>query len=59
MNDDAVYAGRFRYKLTMFEVIVSIELSRLLDTHVAYEIAIYKSPLVTGLTRETISQALL
>ena len=55
--DDVVYAGRFRYQLTMFEVFILIGLSRRLDTHVAYEIAIYKSPLVTGLMRETISQA--
>ena len=40
MYDDAVYVGRFRYNLAMCEVFILIELSRLLDTHVAYEIAI-------------------
>ena len=40
MYDDAVYADRFRYQLTMLEVVVLIGLSRLLDTDVAYEIAI-------------------
>ena len=40
MYDDVVYAGRIRYQLTMFEVFILIGLSRLLDTHVAYEIAI-------------------
>ena len=40
MYDDAVYAGRFRYQLTMCEVFILIGLSLLLDTHVAYEIAI-------------------
>ena len=49
MNDDAVYANRFRYQLTMFEVFIFIRLSRLLDTHIAYEIAIQKSPQVTAL----------
>ena len=42
MYDDAVYADRFRYQLTMFEVFILIGLFRLLDTHVAYEIAIQK-----------------
>ena len=42
MYDDAVYANRFRYQLTMFEVFIFIRLSRLLDTRVAYEIAIQK-----------------
>ena len=40
--DDADYADRFRYQLTMFEVFILIGLSRLLDTHVASEIAIQK-----------------
>ena len=38
--DDAVFDDRFRYQLTMFEVCILIGLTRLLDTHVAYEIAI-------------------
>ena len=42
MYDDGVYADRFRYQLTMFEVFILIWLSRLLDTHVAYDIAIQK-----------------
>ena len=36
---------------------VLIRLSRLLNTHIAYEIDTYKSPLVTGLMRETNSHA--
>ena len=43
MYDDAVYAGQFRYQLTMFEVFILIGLSRLLDIHVEYEIAILKT----------------
>ena len=42
MYDDAVFADRFRYQLTMFEVFILIWLSRLLDTYVAYDIAILK-----------------
>ena len=42
MHDDAVSADRFRYQLTMLEVFIWKGLTRLLDTHVAYEIAIYK-----------------
>ena len=38
--DDAVFAVRFRYHLTMFEMCILIRLSRLLNTHIAYEIAI-------------------
>ena len=38
--DDVVFDYRFGYKLTMFEVCILIGLSRLLDTHIAYEIAI-------------------
>ena len=57
MYADAVYANRFRYQLTMFEVFIFIRLSRLLDTHVAYEIAIQKSPRVTAFLRDSISQA--
>ena len=41
MYDYAVYAGRFRFLLTIFEVFVLIGLSRFLDTHVAYEIGIW------------------
>ena len=40
MHDEVVYADRFRYQLTIFEVFILIGLSRLLDTHVAYELAI-------------------
>ena len=57
MYDDAIYAYRFRYQLTIFEVFIFIRLSRLLDTHVAYEIAIQKSPQVTALMRDSRSQA--
>ena len=42
MHDDVVFDVRFRYQLNMFEVCILIGLSRLLDTHIAYEIAIYK-----------------
>ena len=37
MYDDAVFADRFRYQLTMFEILVLIGLSRLLHAHIAYE----------------------
>ena len=57
MYDDGVYANRFRYQLTMFEVFIFIRLSRLLDTHVAYEIAKQKSPQVTAMMRDSIFQA--
>ena len=40
MYDDVVFDDRFRYQLTMIEVRILIGLSRLIDTHVAYEIAI-------------------
>ena len=55
--DDAVFADRFRYKLTMLEVSILTGLSQLLDDHVAYDKAIQKSPLVTALMREAISHA--
>ena len=42
MYDDAVFDNRFRYQLTMFDVCILIGLSRLLDTHIAYEMAICK-----------------
>ena len=42
MYDDVVFDDRFRYQLTMFEVWILIGLSILIDTHVEYEIAIYK-----------------
>ena len=42
MYNEAVYADRLRYQLTMFEVFMLIGLSRLLDTYVAYQIAILK-----------------
>ena len=38
MYDDAVFADRFRYQLTMFGIAVLIELSRFLRAHIAYEI---------------------
>ena len=38
MYDDAVFADRFRYQLTMFEIRILIWLSRLLHAHIAYEI---------------------
>ena len=55
--DDVAMDDRFRYQLTMFEVFIFIRLSRLLETHVAYEIAIQKSPQVTVLMRDSISKA--
>ena len=42
MYDDVVFDDRFRYQLTRFEVCILIVLSRLLDKHILYEIAIYK-----------------
>ena len=40
MYDDTVFNDRFWYQLTMFEVCIFTRLSRLLDTHITYEIAI-------------------
>ena len=40
MYDDMVFADRFLYQLAMIEVGVLIPLSRLLDTHIAYEVVI-------------------
>ena len=40
MHDDMVFNDRFWYQLTMFEVCIFTGLSRILDTHIAYEIAI-------------------
>ena len=40
MHDDIVFNDRFWYQMTMFEVCIFTGLSRLLDTHIAYEIAI-------------------
>ena len=40
LYDDVVFDDRFRYQLTMLEVYILIGLSRLLHTHIAYEIAI-------------------
>ena len=57
MYDDAVYAGRFRYQMAMFEVRILIWLSRLLDTHIAYEIAIYKITTGNWLNAEMITYA--
>ena len=34
MNDDAFFAGRFRYRLTIFGIGVLIGLSRLIHTHI-------------------------
>ena len=42
MYNDVVFHVRFRYQLAMFDVYILIGLSRLLVTHIAYEIAIYK-----------------
>ena len=38
MYDDAVFADRFRYHLTMFGIGVLIGLPRLIRAHIAYEI---------------------
>ena len=38
MYDDAVFAARFRYHLTMFGIRVLIWMSRLLHGHIVYEI---------------------
>ena len=38
MYDDGVFAIRFRYQLTMFEISLLIWISRLLHAHIAYEI---------------------
>ena len=57
MYDDIAFADRFRYQLTMFEVFAFMGLSRRLDTHIAYEIVIYKSPMVTGIMRKTMCNA--
>ena len=38
MYDDAVFAIRFRYQLTMFGIRLLIWISRLLHAHIAYEI---------------------
>ena len=40
MYNDLVFDDRFPQQLTMFEVCILIGLSRLIDTHIAYEIAI-------------------
>ena len=40
MYDDMVFNDRLWYQLTMFEVCILTRLSRLLDTYIAYEIAI-------------------
>ena len=42
MYDDVVFDDRLRYQLTMFKACILIGLSGLLDTHIAYEMAIYK-----------------
>ena len=38
MYDDAGFADRFHYQLTMFGIRILIGLSRLIHTHIAYEI---------------------
>ena len=40
MYDDMVFNDWFWYRLTMFEVCIFTGLSRILDTHIAYDIAI-------------------
>ena len=40
--DDAVFADRFRYHLIMIGMCTLIRLSQLLNTHIAYEIAVSK-----------------
>ena len=56
MYYDVDFADGFRYQLTMYEAYILIGLSRLLDTHIAYEIVIKKkSPQAAGMMRETIS----
>ena len=52
-----VLDDRFRYQLTILEVCILIGLSELRHTHIAYEIALQKSPLVNGLMQDTISHA--
>ena len=42
MYDDAVFAGRFRYQLTMFGIRILIGLSRHPHGHIAYEIDVAK-----------------
>ena len=42
MYSDVVFAVRLQYQLTMYEAYTLIVLFRLLDTHIAYEIVIYK-----------------
>ena len=42
MYDDAVFADRFRYQLTMFEIREVIGLSRLVHTNIAHEIVTTK-----------------
>ena len=42
MYDDVDFEDLFRYQWTMFEVCIFIGLSRILDTHIAHEIAIQK-----------------
>ena len=42
MYDDAVFADRFRYTLSMFGNQTRIRLSQFLYTYIAYEVAMYK-----------------
>ena len=44
MYDDEIFADRFRYQLAMLEIPLLVRLSRLLHAHIAYEVAVPKSP---------------
>ena len=57
MYDDAVYAGRCRYKLTMFGMCILIGLSLRLDTHIAYKYLHKTSSHITVSMREKISHS--
>ena len=42
MYDDNIFAGRFHYELTMFEMPITMGLSLILDDHIVYAIVISK-----------------
>ena len=44
MDDDAGLVDRYRYQMTIFGIRVLIGLSRLIHTHIAYEIDTAKTP---------------
>ena len=44
MYDDEVFADRLSYQLIMLEIRLLVRLSRLLHAHLAYEVAVAKSP---------------